>query len=615
MCVCDSVCAYVRDCGTWRGWSYRVISAASICFQFFVLIPSAIRNTKRSQRTSLPMTPSRLTVLVSLFTHGWIQAEHVYPSSKENENDSEYWMKLGNDEINEALAQPRITSIAKNVILFLGDGMGVAAVTAGRILKGQKRGYAGEEGYLIWERFPNIGLLKTYNLDKQVPDSAATATAFLSGVKGNFKTLGVNGRVKLNDCKASLEEKNRVKTILEWAQEAGKETGVVTTTQVTHATPAALYAKTPSRKWQCDTRIKALGGDALSCKDIARQLVEDEPGRNIKVIMGGGRQEMGSPLTTGEEEECVRGDGRDLVSRWKSDREAEGKTYSYATSTAELRAVDAENTEFILGLFGDLHVPYEVDRDNSSQGTPHIKEMVEVAIRRLRRHDKGFFLLVEGGRIDHGFHYSKPKRALEELLAFEEALERTLELVDHEETLVVVTADHSHVMTMNGYPERGNNILGLIETSEDVSDGLPYTTLMFTNGPGYNFTWNDKVQRRNLTGVNTNDKDFVSPSGVPTHDGSETHGGEDVAVYASGPMAHLFHRVHEQTYVAHVMGYAACIGPYHGCVRSVRDPSNAYETLGEYAGRGAPATANAASWLFVYMVALLQLMNILNIIC
>ncbi|XP_066946180.1 alkaline phosphatase, tissue-nonspecific isozyme-like [Macrobrachium rosenbergii] len=528
------------------------------------------------------MTAFRLTVLISLFTHGWIQAERVYPSPKECENDSEYWMKLGEDEIKEALAQPRINRFAKNVILFLGDGMGITAVTAGRILKGQKRGFAGEEGYLTWERFPNIGLLKTYSLDKQVPDSAATATAFLSGVKGNFRTLGVNGRVKLNDCKASLKEKNRVKTILEWAQESGKETGLVTTTQVTHATPAALYAKTPSRKWQCDTRMKGLGGGTESCKDIARQLVEDEPGRNIKVIMGGGRQEMGSPLAKGEKEGeggCPRGDGKNLVDDWKSCRKNEGKTYSYATSTGELLAVDTENTDFILGLFGDVHVPYEVDRDNSSKGTPHIKEMVEVAIRRLRRHDKGFFLLVEGGRIDHGFHYSKPKRALEELLAFEEALEKALELVDLKETLVVVTADHSHVMTINGYPERGNNILGLIETSEDVSDGLPYTTLMFTNGPGYNFTWNDKVQRRNLTGVNTGHKDFVSPSGVPTREGGETHGGEDVAVYASGPMAHLFHRVHEQTYVAHVMGYAACIGPYDGCVRSVRDRSNAYTTL------------------------------------
>ncbi|XP_068248900.1 alkaline phosphatase-like [Palaemon carinicauda] len=560
------------------------------------------------------MTPLQLIVLCTLLLVWWIEAEHVYPSPNERENDSDFWMKLGEEEINEALAQTKNTNVAKNVILFLGDGMGITATTAGRIFKGQKQGHAGEEGYLVWERFPNIGLLKTYNLDKQVPDSAATATAFLSGVKGNYKTLGVNGKVKVNDCTASLVKENRVKSIIEWAQEAGKETGFVTTTQVTHATPAALYAKSPSRKWQCDTRIKALGKNASSCKDIARQLVEDEPGRNIKVIMGGGRQEMGSPLTKDVMQDCVRSDGRDLVSQWKSDREAEGKSYSYATSTGELRAIDLENTDFILGLFGDLHSPYEVDRDNSSQGTPHIKEMVEVALRRLRRHEEGYFLLVEGGRIDHGLHDSKPKRALEEIVAFEEALQKVLELVDLEETLVLVTADHSHVMTMNGYPERGNNILGLVETSEDISDGLPYTTLMFTNGPGFNYTWNHlKVQRRNLTGVETDDKDYVSHSGVPTHEGSETHGGEDVAVYASGPMAHLFHRVHEQTYVAHVMGYAACIGPYKGCVRSVEHPSNAYKANEDFRGSRASSTANAANWLFVYMIGVLQFMKNLNI--
>ncbi|KAK8731360.1 hypothetical protein OTU49_007564 [Cherax quadricarinatus] len=504
--------------------------------------------------------------------------EVVYPSPVLMETESSYWLQLARKELEEALHKPKLTNVAKNVILFLGDGMGITVGTAGRILKGQKKGVSGEEGYLAWERFPNVGLIKTYNLDKQVADSAATATAFLTGVKANYYTLGVNGKVKLDDCEASLKPENRVESILKWAQDANKATGVVTTAQVTHATPAGLYAKTSNRKWQCDTAIMKAGPDALRCKDIARQLVEDEPAINMKVIMGGGRQEMGEPLESGAEEVCVRTDGRNLVQEWKNSKAAQGKNYTYITTTRELRSVNTQNAEYIMGLFGDIHVPYEVDRNTSLDGTPSLKEMVEVALRRLKKDEDGFFLMVEGGRIDHGLHWGQPRRALEELLAMEEALEAALKMISLEETLVVVTADHSHVITMNGYPERGNNILGVV-MNDDVEDHMPFTTLMFTNGHGFNYTWNgEKVMRRNLSGVDTTEADFEALAAVPTSPGSETHGGEDVGVYAIGPMAHLFHRVHEQNYVAHVMAYASCIGPYENdCERPVQRPENIYK--------------------------------------
>ncbi|XP_045139369.1 alkaline phosphatase-like [Portunus trituberculatus] len=507
----------------------------------------------------------------------------VFPSPNPRETETSFWMDHGRRELNEALQQTQITNKAKNVILFLGDGMGITAMTAGRIMKGQKKGHSGEEESLVWDRFSNMGLLKTYNLDRQVPDSAATATAFLSGVKGNYMTVGVNGNVKSRDCAASLKEENQVSTILKWAQDAGKETGVITTAQVTHATPAALYAHSPYRYWQCDTSIMTEGPDAIACKDIARQLVEDEPGRSMKVVLGGGRQEMGAGIEADVKKKCERSDGRNLVTEWQQDKASQGKTSAYLTTTDDLRNLNAENTDYIMGLFGDLHVPYEVDRDTSGAGTPHIKEMVKVALRRLKRSDNGFFLMVEGGRIDHGMHHGKPRRALEELVAMEEAVRETLEEVDLRETLIVVTADHSHVMTMNGYPDRGNDIFGVTLNENDVSDHLPYTTLMFTTGEGFNYTWNgSEVIRPNLTGVDTTHKDFVPLAAVPTYPGSETHGGEDVAVFANGPMAHLFHRVHEQSYVAHVMGYAACIGPYTDCDRPLNDHRTRYKHIGHH---------------------------------
>ncbi|XP_066946237.1 alkaline phosphatase-like [Macrobrachium rosenbergii] len=528
----------------------------------------------------------------------------VFPRPSEDENGSDYWLKLGREEIEEALLKPTLTNVAKNVILFMGDGMGITVNTASRIYKGQKKhGYSGEEGHLVWEKFPNIGLLKTYDLDKQVSDSASTATAYLCGVKANYYTVGVNGHVKFNDCPASLIEENRPASILQWAQEAKKDTGFITTTQVTHASVAASYAKSANRKWQCDKKMKKFGPDTAACKDIARQLVEDVPGKHFKVVMGGGRQEMGSPKTDITEDNCKRSDGMNLVRDWINHKEENGKSYAYVTTTRELQSIDTKNTEYILGLFGEIHMPYETDRDTSLDGCPHIKEMVEVAINRLKNSDNGFFLFVEGGMIDNALHITSPKRALEEVLAFEEAVELALTMVNTEETLVVVTADHSHGMTINGYPPRGNDILGIVTESEDVSDGLPFTTLTFATGHGFNYSFNgNEVVRPNLTGVDTTDKDYVPLAAIPTHYDYETHGGEDVAAFAVGPWAHLFHRVHEQTHVANVMAYASCTGPYKDCHRREVTASSEPVTKNPER-RSSGATGLLPGNIFIFVVA------------
>nr|CAD7437447.1 unnamed protein product [Timema bartmani] len=193
---------------------------------------------------------------------------------------------------------------AKNVILLIGDGMGVATVTAARILRGQRLGGAGEDHQLAWDRFPALALARTYNADAQIGESSACATALLCGVKANFETVGLDARGRFENCFSSFT--SRVSSLIDWAQqedsnlslpvlgslaqheisalanyatEAGKATGVVTTTRITHATPAALYAHSPSRYWEDDSKMPPQA--RKSCKDITRQLVEDDPGRNI----------------------------------------------------------------------------------------------------------------------------------------------------------------------------------------------------------------------------------------------------------------------------------------------------------------------------------------------
>ncbi|KAH3859395.1 hypothetical protein DPMN_102115 [Dreissena polymorpha] len=130
-------------------------------------------------------------------------------------------------------------------------------------------------------------------------------------------------------------------------------------------------------------------------------------------------------------------------------------------------------------------------------------------------------------------------------------------MTKQKDTLIVVTGDHSHAFDIQGYSYRGLDILGLADPLEEYEltlDQKPYTILQYGNGPGY------EAPRKNLTGVDTHANNYTFPSAVPVE--WETHGGEDVAIYAQGPMAHLFYGVQEQNYIAHVMAYSACIGPY-----------------------------------------------------
>ncbi|XP_071446779.1 alkaline phosphatase, tissue-nonspecific isozyme-like [Hetaerina americana] len=195
---------------------------------------------------------------------------------------------------------------------------------------------------------------------------------------------------------------------------------------------------------------------------------------------------------------------------------------------------------------------FEADRDKSDEGDPSLAEMTRKAIQILSKNPQGFFLFVEGGRIDHAHHYNNAYRALEETLALEAALEAALPLLDPDRTLIVFTADHSHVMTLGGIAtRRGNPIFGVDAKSSDV-DGMPYTTLLYGNGPGFG--------RENLSGVDTGAKNAVQQSAVPRQ--WATHGGEDVPVYAKGPGSSLFRGSLDQTFLPHAMAYAACIGEH-----------------------------------------------------
>jgi alkaline phosphatase len=241
----------------------------------------------------------------------------------------------------------------------------------------------------------------------------------------------------------------------------------------------------------------------------------------------------------------------------------------------------------VLGLFDPSHMKFEADRAGDAGGEPSLAKMTAKALDLLAGAPKGYFLLVEAGRIDHGHHAGNAYRALGEAIELSNAVRLARERTSPDDTLIVVTADHSHTLTIAGYPKRGNPILGLVVGSsgeaapdnapaKDLS-GHPYTTLGYANGPGYpgasdvqpegpkrlpHFAKSSTgvVSRRpDLTHVETYGPLYLQESTLPL--AAETHGGEDVPVYAGGPSAALFHGAREQNFIYHALAAALGITP------------------------------------------------------
>jgi len=436
-------------------------------------------------------------------------------------------------------------SLANNVILFLGDGMGVSTVTAARIYEGQQQGKSGEENDLAFDKFENLALIKTYNTDAQVPDSAGTISAILTGQKTRAGVSGIAATVDRGDCVTSLD--HQLPTILELAEKAGLRSGVVSTARITHATPAGAYAHYPERNWEDDGDLSE-EAKQQGCKDIARQLIEFSHGDGVDLVLGGGRANFipeGVQDPEHKEKNGKRTDERNLIKEWMNAR----KGRSYVWRTSDFLGLKTSGAGQVLGLFEPSHMLFEADRLSDVAGEPSLSEMTEFAVKMLNhKNDKGFFLLVEAGRIDHGHHFGNAYRALTDTVELSTAVAKAASLVDLKETLIIVTADHSHTLTISGYQARGNPILGLARAGgHDVPDatGKSYTTLSYANGPGY------QKEIPDLKQVDTSANDYKQLSTRPMY--METHAGEDVAAYATGLNSELVRGTMEQNELFYVM--------------------------------------------------------------
>lgn len=312
---------------------------------------------------------------------------------------------------------------------------------------------------------------------------------------------GVSAEVNFNNCTASSRPNNQLESIISWAQKAGKATGIVTTTTVTHASPSAAYAHVANRAWESDKDLQKskpiMNTKSEQCDDIAKQLIFNEPGKNIDVIMGGGLRKF----TPAQQKDIFgfegeRLDSLDLVETWKTNN-PNGK---FITTLEDLQKLqeDDNGSSKVLGLFHSLHLEYHAKAAENNPTQPRLKDMTKAAIGMLKKNDNGYFLFIEGGRIDHGHHATASGYALDETLELDEAIRTAFELTLQNETLIVLTSDHSHTMTVAGYPSRGNPILGLNELNVDL-DGTAYSVLNYALGPKQYLNKNGK--RLDLTAL------------------------------------------------------------------------------------------------------------------
>ncbi|WP_280187476.1 alkaline phosphatase [Delftia sp. PS-11] len=427
---------------------------------------------------------------------------------------------------------------SRNVLFFLGDGMGITTMTAARIYS------VGEDGELTMDKLPETAFVHTFSNDAQVTDSAPSMAAYMTGVKMNNEVISMTPETRATDASGNAYHSSydstcpsgngqAVPTLLEQMKAAGYGTGVVSTARITHATPAATYAHVCHRDAE-NTIAAALvpGGTGYNAR----------LGDGVDVVLGGG-----SLYFTPKADGGRRNDGRNLIDELKAQK------YSFAANKSEFDKLPVDGSR-IAGLFTKDHMAYDLDRDASKE--PSLAEMTGKAIDVLSARKKGFFLMVEGGRIDHALHATNARRALQDTVAFDDAVKLALDKMNRidpglRNTLIVVTADHDHTLHLNGYAARTGKteagkpgVLGLVKNyvdgkaSTDV-DGNPYTILGFGNGPRRLAT------RGPIDTAALESPDYLQEAVVPL--ASETHGGGDVFLGAQGMGADRFSGVIDNT--------------------------------------------------------------------
>lgn len=372
----------------------------------------------------------------------------------------------------------------KNHIMFVVDGMGPAHITGARLYKG------GPEARLTMESLPFTGIVRTASTSDFVTDSAASATAFASGVRTYNRSIGMSDKNR-----DASGESQKLVSLLKRAQEAGKSVGIVTSTRITHATPAAYYAHVPQRSME---------------QQIADQLLTAK----IDVIIGGG-VEYFLPANEGG----LRKDQKNLFSSFDD--------AGYFVARDDAAVFSAPNNKPLLAILSEDHLPYDLDR---TPGQKELADYVALAVERLSQNPKGYFLLVEAGRVDHASHFNYARKAFGDMLAFDRALERVLS--EKKDTLIVVTADHeTGGLALSGYAPHSavtGEKLFKNHVRDLVQDKYNYGFISWATGPGFQ------------SSLKVDDKELNFQHKATYEAPSAFHTAVDVPVMAVGPGSEKF---------------------------------------------------------------------------
>ncbi|MFE3976062.1 MULTISPECIES: alkaline phosphatase [unclassified Peribacillus] len=393
----------------------------------------------------------------------------------------------------------------KNVIFLIGDGMGVSYTSAYRYLKDNPGTKVAEktefDKYLVGQQM-------TYPEDaaQNITDSASAATAMSSGVKTYNAAIAVDN------------DKSEVKTVLEAAKEKGKATGLVATSEITHATPASFGAHDENRK-----NMNSIADDYYN------DLIKGK--HKIDVLLGGGKSNFVRPDVN-------------LAKAFEKDG------YSYVTDKNQMLK---DKNEQVLGLFASEGLPKMIDRPSE---TPSLSDMTSSAIQRLNKDKDGFFLMVEGSQVDWAGHDNDIVGAMSEMEDFEKAYKAAIEFAKKDKhTLVVATADHStggfSIGAKGIYNWYGEPIKAAKRTPDFMADAIvkgadvEKTLKQYINQNELKLT-NDEIttvteaaKSKNVTNVD-NAIEAIFDNRTNTAWTTGGHTGEDVPVYAYGPYKERF---------------------------------------------------------------------------
>ncbi|CAH0293031.1 alkaline phosphatase [Peribacillus simplex] len=393
----------------------------------------------------------------------------------------------------------------KNVIFLIGDGMGVSYTSAYRYLKDNPGTKVAErtefDKYLVGQQM-------TYPEDsaQNITDSASAATAMSSGVKTYNAAIAVDN------------DKSEVKTVLEAAKEKGKATGLVATSEITHATPASFGAHDENRK-----NMNSIADDYYN------DLIKGK--HKIDVLLGGGKSNFVRPDVN-------------LAKAFEKDG------YSYVTDKNQMLK---DKNEQVLGLFASEGLPKMIDRPSE---TPSLSDMTSSAIQRLNKDKDGFFLMVEGSQVDWAGHDNDIVGAMSEMEDFEKAYKAAMEFAKKDKhTLVVATADHStggfSIGAKGIYNWYGEPIKAAKRTPDFMADAIvkgadvEKTLKQYINQNEVKLTDGEiktvieAAKSKNVTNVD-NAIEAIFDNRTNTAWTTGGHTGEDVPVYAYGPYKERF---------------------------------------------------------------------------